>query len=176
MITSTPLLTGTRWLIYAIMGLIGVITIVIVLAMPIAVYGWEDIVKELVKNEPGVRTDGLLPVVLVFSVTALAGLAAIFVMLRKLLEIIRTVGDGDPFVAANAARLRLIGWIMIVIQIISAPISYYGHQMGEKFSDKSGGDGLSISINGILAILLVFVLAGVFERGAAMREELEGTV
>ena len=33
-----------------------------------------------------------------------------------------------------------------------------------------------LSLSGILAILLVFILAGVFERGAEMREELEGTV
>ena len=31
-------------------------------------------------------------------------------------------------------------------------------------------------LNGILSILLVFILAGIFERGAEMREELEGTV
>ena len=33
-----------------------------------------------------------------------------------------------------------------------------------------------IDLNGILSILLAFVLAAVFERGAAMRDELEGTV
>ena len=36
--------------------------------------------------------------------------------------------------------------------------------------------GWDLSLNGILAILLVFILAGIFERGAEMREELEGTV
>jgi hypothetical protein len=174
--TSTPLLTGTRWLIYAIMGLIGFVAVIIMLTIPLAAYGWDEIVVELVKNDPKVRTDGLLPVILIFAAAALAGMAAIFVMLRKLMEIIKTVGDGDPFVAANAARLRLIGWVMIVIQVAGVPITYYGNLMGEKFGSGGDGDGLSVSVNGILAILLVFVLAGVFERGAAMREELEGTV
>jgi len=36
--------------------------------------------------------------------------------------------------------------------------------------------GLDMSLNGILSILLVFILAGIFEHGAAMREEQEGTV
>ena len=34
----------------------------------------------------------------------------------------------------------------------------------------------AIDVTGLLTILLVFILARVFERGVAMREELEGTV
>jgi hypothetical protein len=174
--TPTPLLTGTRWLIYGLMGLIGLVAVFIMLMMPLAAYGWEEIVAELVKQNPKVRTDGLLPVVLIFCTAALGGLAAVFVMLKKLMEIIKTVGEGDPFVAANAARLRLIGWVMVIIQVAGVPISYYGNLMGEKFGSGYDSDELSLSVNGILAILLVFVLAHVFERGAAMRDELEGTV
>ncbi len=35
---------------------------------------------------------------------------------------------------------------------------------------------LNISVTGWLAVLLLFVLAGVFEHGAQMREELEATI
>jgi hypothetical protein len=44
-----------------------------------------------------------------------------------------------------------------------------------------GGDdaplsGWSFNITGWIAVLLLFVLARVFEQGAAMREDIEGTV
>ena len=44
-------------------------------------------------------------------------------------------------------------------------------EIRSQFADMGG-----INLQGILAILLAFVLAAVFERGAAMRDELEGTV
>ena len=43
------------------------------------------------------------------------------------------------------------------------------------YSDKIDID-FDISVTGILLILLLFVLARVFERGADMREEIEATV
>ena len=41
---------------------------------------------------------------------------------------------------------------------------------------KFGGFGFDFSPLGVLAILLVFVLAQIFRHGSEMRAELEGTV
>src|SRR3546814_10650074 len=35
--------------------------------------------------------------------------------LQTMLEIIRSVGKGDPFVSANAARLRAMAWLLLAI-------------------------------------------------------------
>src|SRR3546814_5336257 len=37
--------------------------------------------------------------------------------LQTMLEIIRSVGKGDPFVSANAARLRAMAWLLLAIQL-----------------------------------------------------------
>jgi Protein of unknown function (DUF2975) len=95
-------------------------------------------------------------------------------MMRKLLSIINSVEQGNPFITANAIRLRAIGWIMVGIQIIGLPLAAAAGNVADMFGENDVG--FDLPINGILAILLVFILAGIFERGAEMREELEGTV
>jgi Protein of unknown function (DUF2975) len=94
--------------------------------------------------------------------------------LDRLRLIIDTVRDGDPFVQINAQRLRQIGWVMVGVQLLGLPIAALVHTLGEHIKDMHTEGGFPL--NSLLAILLVFVLARVFEQGAAMREELEGTV
>jgi hypothetical protein len=53
---------------------------------------------------------------------AMIGLAAIplnHAVLKRLLAIVETVRAGDPFVAANASRLRAIGWVLLALQLLS---------------------------------------------------------
>ena len=94
--------------------------------------------------------------------------------MRKILAIIGSVEDRNPFVVANAVRLKAIGWLMVAVQIIGIPLAIVAREAADMFGENNVD--LDISLNGILAILLVFILAGIFERGAEMREELEGTV
>ena len=94
--------------------------------------------------------------------------------MRKLLAIVASVEQGDPFVRANALRLKAIGWLMVGIQIVGIPLALAAGEAADMFGESD--TGLDMSLNGILSILLVFILAGIFEHGAAMREELEGTV
>jgi hypothetical protein len=118
---------------------------------------------------------GLLAVVLLF-------LAAMFVFLGKLRAIIGTVGEGDPFVPANADRLGLMAWLMLGVQALSWPLAGLAMTVAEWAQSHSeadlnigaGGDGFSLS--GILMVLVLFILARVFRQGAAMRDDLEGTV
>src|SRR4029453_15720487 len=51
---------------------------------------------------------------------ALLGLVAIplyYAVLKRLLAIVETVRAGDPFVAANAPRLRAIPWVLLVLNL-----------------------------------------------------------
>jgi hypothetical protein len=116
-------------------------------------------------------------VIMGLRTVAIIGIASVplyYAILKRMLAIVETVRAGDPFVAANARRLRAIAWALLVLQLVSffvgainKAISTPGHPV-----DLNAG----FSINGWLAVLLTFVLARVFAEGARMRDELAGTV
>jgi hypothetical protein len=108
---------------------------------------------------------------------AVFGLAAIplnYAVLKRLLAIVETVGAGDPFVAANAARLQAIAWALLALQLLSMVIGTIGRAVSTTAHPVDLDAGFSI--NGWLAVLLLFLLARVFAEGTRMREDLEGTV
>ena len=110
-------------------------------------------------------------------VVAALGLVAVVlsdVVFRRLLAIVATVRDGDPFVAANAARLQAIAWASLALQLISMTIGGIGKAFSSPENPLDFEAGFSAL--GWLAVLLTFVLARVFAEGARMRDDLEGTV
>jgi hypothetical protein len=107
---------------------------------------------------------------------AVLGLAAIplnHVVLKRLLAIVGTVRAGDPFVAANAARLQAIAWVLLALNLLSIVIGAIAKAVSTPAHPLHLDAGFSI--NGWLVVLLTFVLARVFAEGAFMREGLEGT-
>ena len=116
---------------------------------------------------------------LVMGLRAVAalGLATIplnYVVLKRLLAIIMTVREGDPFVAANASRLQTIAWSLLALQLFSLVIGAIGKAVSTPAHPVHLDAGFSI--NGWLAVLLTFLLARVFAEGTLMREDLKGTV
>ena len=108
---------------------------------------------------------------------AVLGLAAIplnYVVLKRLLAIVETVRAGDPFVAANANRLRAIAWALLAAQLLSLVSGAIAEALSTPTRPIDVDAGFSIS--GWLAVLLTFVLARVFAEGALMRQDLEGTI
>jgi hypothetical protein len=110
---------------------------------------------------------------------AVAGLGVVSIvlnygLLRRLVAMIETVRAGDPFVAENAYRLQAIGWLLLALQILAMVIGAIGKALStpkHPFHLDAG-----FSLNGWVAVLLIFVLARVFAEGTLMREDLEGTV
>lgn len=93
-------------------------------------------------------------------------------LLTRLIAIVETVRDGDPFVEANAVRLGTMAWALLgleALHLVSILVA-----VGT--SDATGKIDWSFSITGWLAVLLLFVLARVFEEGARLRADLEGTI
>ena len=108
---------------------------------------------------------------------AVLGLAVVplnHAVLKRLLAIVETVRGGDPFVAANAARLHAIAWALLALQLLSIVIGAIGKAVSTPAHPVNLDAGFSI--NGWLAVLLTFLLARVFAEGTRMREDLEGTV
>lgn len=173
-IADNRILRVTRWLVYLIMGLIAAVGVVLALVSVILPFHWTQAVAELNKAHPGLDPAMLLPHLLTIIALGILVLGLIWTIMRKLLAIIASVEDGNPFIRANAVRLKAIGWIMVALQIVGVPLAIAAGDAADMFGESD--TGLDISLNAILAILLVFILAGIFERGAEMREELEGTV
>jgi hypothetical protein len=95
-------------------------------------------------------------------------------ILKRLAAMVETVRAGDPFVAVNAHRLNVIGWVLVAMQLLSLAIAAVGKMISTPANPVALDAGFSI--NGWLAVLLTFVLARVFAEGTLMREDLEGMV
>lgn len=110
---------------------------------------------------------------------ALAIVAALFTFFGRLRAIIDTVGKGDPFAPANAERLNLMAWLLLGVQVLLIPASGLGLLLA-KWADQFEHQNITIDagldLTGVLMVLVLFILARVFHHGAAMREDLEGTV
>jgi hypothetical protein len=96
------------------------------------------------------------------------------ILLTRLLAIVETVRFGDPFVTGNAARLQTTAWALLGLELLHLAVGAIAA------SASSESQPLNIdwnfSITGWLAVLLLFVLARVFDHGTRMRDDLEGTV
>jgi hypothetical protein len=102
------------------------------------------------------------------------GAVLVQVALSRLLAIVDTVSAGDPFVILNAERLKTIAWAMLggeilhfIIGMIARGISTDTHPLDIDWK---------FNFTRWIFVLFLFVLARVFEQGARMREDLEGTV
>jgi hypothetical protein len=98
---------------------------------------------------------------------------AVHVLFRRMLAIVATAIAGDPFTSANAQRLRAVGWALLLIQILDL---VFGALSVIINAHTEGGLGWSPSVGGWISVLMVFVLARVFEQGSRMRDELAMTV
>ena len=114
--------------------------------------------------------DAIPPAALVIVALTIAAFALLYDFARRLAQIVATVRHGDPFTLANAARLNRMAWLalgVLAINITQTLMSMYL---------PSNGMDTKMSLTGLVVGLLLFILARVFRHGAAMREDLEGTV
>jgi Protein of unknown function (DUF2975) len=96
------------------------------------------------------------------------------ILLTRLLAIVETVRFGDPFVSDNAARLQTTAWALLGLELLHLAVGAIAASASSQSQPLNIDGGFSIA--GWLAVLLLFVLARVFEHGTRMRDDLEGTV
>lgn len=97
-----------------------------------------------------------------------------YMILKRLVAMVETVRAGDPFVAVNAERLRTIAWSLLSLQLVGLLIAGIAKAISTPEHPLRIDAGFSV--NGWLAVLLIFILSRVFAEGTLMREDLEGTV
>lgn len=115
--------------------------------------------------------------VLFLLVAAFLGLG--FVFFRKLKAIINTVGEGNPFEPENAQRLNMMAWLLLAMQILIMPATAIGAFLQPWINAQDEMDltiEMGPDVEGILMVVILFILARVFKHGAAMRDDLEGTI
>lgn len=127
---------------------------------------------------PGVTA---MPTASVLGLLALALLlvAALFAFLGKLRGIIASVAEGDPFVPENADRLTAMAWLMVGVYLLAGLavlVSSLVAEWARQFEEIRFAGTVGFDLGSILLIITLFILARVFRHGAAMREDLEGTV
>lgn len=126
---------------------------------------WKPLGFDLATMHPQ-ATNGLRTIMVI----GLGGAAIVHTILRRLLAIVDTVRKGDPFILDNAQRLQWIAWSVLALEALRLIV------MAIATAVRAPGDMGGFSPAPWLAVLLLFVLSGVFAHGARMRSDLEGTV
>jgi hypothetical protein len=171
---TTPSFPLAASRVIAVLGLVlcNIVAIILFIGAGILLFVWPAVLAEALGQGLEAKVHGLQPwtsMILAGAglIVALAG--GVFKRLVKLLESV----SGDPFTATNSLHLRQIGWLMIAMQ----PLGFMVGQLGDRLpAEHNVAAGFDFSVTSLLAALLAFVLAELFERARAMRDELEGTV
>jgi len=117
------------------------------------------------------------PLIMGMRAIAAFGLVAVplnLAFLNRLVAMVETVRAGDPFIANNASRLQAVAWLLFGQQLLSLIIGVIGKAVSTPAHPLHLDAGFSPG--GWLAVILTFVLAGIFAEGTSMRKDLEGTV
>ena len=139
-----------------------------VLGLLVMSFAMKDFFVEALIHGPGGNAVPIASMRLIMLV-GLASFPLAHILFSRLLAIVGTVWSGNAFAMANAGRLRACAWAVLglegmhmIIGIVAATLPF---NLNWEFSPI-----------GLLAVLLLFVLAQVFAEGARMRDDLEGTV
>jgi hypothetical protein len=110
---------------------------------------------------------------------AIISLSMLFI--RNLRAIVDSVDQGDPFHPDNGARLARMGWYALGVQALQFVVEGLGTGYS-RYAEAVGGGTIRMamdndpSLTGLALAVTLFILAGVFRKGAEMREDLVGTV
>jgi hypothetical protein len=112
-------------------------------------------------------------------VLAIALLGLALWVLGVLRSFIRALRAGHPFVAANAGRVRLIGWAVIAGEIVRASVVYFESRYAMIHFAAQGLQFLArpdISVFAIVHGLIILALAEVFRAGTRLDEDQSLTI
>jgi ABC-type multidrug transport system fused ATPase/permease subunit len=110
------------------------------------------------------------------AATTIAVIAMImtFFMFSHLIKVVKTVGEGNAFTTENAERLRKIAYLSLstlAAEFVFAAVNYFYNE-----STRDGVRWFDWDPSSIITILVLFVLARVFEEGVTLNDEAQFTV
>ena len=168
------LLSVARFIVGAIMGLLVFVGVCVIIGLgAVLTIQRNEMLEKLAAAGNG--SSGF-PLLIVAFVLIAAMMAIAFLFMRELFRIIGSVEKGDPFDMHNADRLRRMGWQTIASLMIFVAFAGVVSALGGDSQSVLAGDAIQAAFSSLLLALVLFILARVFRLGAAMRDELEGTV
>ena len=153
---------------------LNVIMGVLILALLVASLVAETWVARALGVPPHGAGPMLIPGMRMVMVLGIVAVPVTHVVLATLETIVETVGLGDPFVVENAGRLKQIAWAVLGLEVLRVAVG--GVAAAASTTAVPLDVGWRFAVTPWLAVLLLFVLARVFEQGTRMRDDLEGTV
>lgn len=166
---ALPIAYGELRVLVVLNWLLGAAILALLIAMPN-----EQWIMSAFKLSPSPEADRLITGLRAIAVVGLVTIPLNHLVLTRLVAMVETVRAGDPFVAANALRLRAIAWALLALQLLSLVIAAIAEAVSSPAHPVELDAGFSVA--GWLAVLMTFILARVFAEGTLMREDLEGTV
>ena len=171
--TNPDTLTLSRKVLRVLIWLNLVVGVLILGLLVTSIVVGDSVMRTLTAGTPQANATLFMGMRLV-AVLGLSAVPIVHFILTRILAIVDTVSVGDPFVMANAARLQKIAWAVLVLELIHLAVGAVAASVSTAAAPFDVN--WSFSPTRWVAVLLLFVLARVFEQGAQMREELEGTV
>lgn len=166
-------LLGLSRILIKILRVLNLLLGVAIIGMFLASFVFEPVFREFFSKQPPRIDPGLLmPTLRVWMLLAVPLIAAAHILYSRLLAMIETVRAGDPFVPENAVRLKVIAWCLLGGQVFDLACGVMAAIMNAAGSNIDW----SFSATGWVAVLLVFVLARVFEEGTRIRADLEAMI
>lgn len=164
---------GASRLLLRILRVLNLLTGAVLVACFVASFLYEPAFREFFLKQPPRTDPGLLvPVLRLWMLLAVPVIGAVHISLSRLLAMVETVRAGDPFVPDNAVRMKTIAWCTLGIQLFDLICGVMVAIMNAAGSRMDW----SFSATGWLAVVLLFVLARVFEEGTRIRADLEAMI
>ena len=166
-----PLLRITSVLLYGMMVIAGLIALGMVIAIP----GLWLVPNHIIIDETTITRTAFGAITAILAMILVGAILAIL-FLRQIIAIVDSVKIGSPFVPENAKRLRKAAWLVLAVEglaLVAGSIGAWIHAMIPKA--KADID-IDLSFGWLLTALLLFILARVFDQGARLADDVEGTV
>lgn len=169
------MLATSRWILRALNWLNWGLGIPAVIFLLLAGFAAPDrFVAAVSQSQPGVDGEALLTWLRWIAVIMIPIIPLAHIILTRLVAMIDSVPAGTALSLVNADRLRQIAWALIGINLLD--LAFGAVTTWAEANNGDPGGGWSLSLTGWVAALMLFILARVFRDGAALREEMEGTV
>lgn len=167
------MLITTRWILRGLNWLNWIVGVLFVVGAAFVTFVYPQAFRDAATASSIEAPDAILLWLRVSVVLMVPMIGAVHIICTRLRAIVDSVAAGAAFSSTNANRLHTIAWAVLATQVIDLAWGLVAMQ-----ASKASGEylGWSFGLTGWLAALMLFVLARVFRDGAAMREEMEGTV
>ena len=174
---TDPLLLAGKVIAVVLQGLCAAAGGVFLLLIPLVILLSQGLLPGVdANNLPDAARYPLLTTGIALAI--IANLAVMFAFFGRMRALIASAGAGDPFIPANARRLEAMAWLLLGATVLAVVVGELRVTLAN-LADPQGANAIGYSfydLYSLLIVLVLFILARVFRHGAAMRDELEGTV